>query len=418
MNALMEMKGRLDLVVSRGWMSTWEASVLEAGAVAIGDSTRAGQPAEITFNGRFIGRGSVLVLGAESGDCAAVRIEELEREELEAPEPDRGSELIELLPFDIVWPGCSYSLDELRSAAIGTALSLDSPVGKNLGPEDGTRLTLMVAGHEAAAGRLVVVGESFGLLLDECLPASSPDCEPRPTGAVLKPGHEHPWKGKPKLYDWRRPDCFTRRQIDAMAIIHERAIEVLGGLCPEFGGFKLSNVDQMTYGELLASLSAECRILSTAIRASDREPEHEAGASLALRRIIQPAEPHFRISKESEALAESRSRRSAERRARRPVLAFAERAAAPLVEYGDYFVRALRAGWRQTSDLNFETPRIEASAPLVSVEGSTPAGSDRGIPADDMICLISFECPNGRVNLAYAATGLYPVWKVLERHGR
>jgi len=95
-NTLMEKKGRLDLVVSRGWMSTWEASVLEAGAVAIGDSTRAGQPAEITFNGRFIGRGSVLVVGAESGDCAAVRIEELEREELEAPEPDRGSELIDV----------------------------------------------------------------------------------------------------------------------------------------------------------------------------------------------------------------------------------------------------------------------------------------------------------------------------------
>ena len=417
MESIFSQRGQLDLVVTRGWLSAWELAGLEAGRVVVGDTLNAGQDGELTLDGRFLGRASLLVLGNDSGPyVSAVRLEGLERETPLDPEPDRGGALLELLPFEIVFEGCAYSLAELREAGAGSVVSLDRPYLAGVTLADAPRLSLRVAGRVAARGPAVVVGERFGLLVDECPSPRTWDGERRASGAVLRSAKE---PTRPvKFYDWRRPDCFTRRQIRAIQDIHGRAMDTFNQLVPAAGGLEVVEVDQMTYREFLDSLSGEVRLLSCGLGGREREYRREppaAGAGIAL---IQPVQAALPLDSQTARRVAEYARVSAALAERRLLLMTMAGAASPLADYGPDLAAALRSGWKTVCDMNFTKPQLEAAPPLLRLEGGQLVGSAAGILEHGMVLLVGCTCPGGRLNLVYAAQSLYPAWKALERHGR
>ena len=413
-----DMAGRLDLVVTRGWISGWELANLERGSVVTGNSLNAGQDGELTLDGRFLARGSVVVLGDGGGgpDCIAVRIESFERESFVDPEPDRGVSLAELLPFEIVLEGCRYSLRELEGVGIGTIVSMDAAYPAGTGESDLPALALVAAGRVAARGKAVVSGESFGLLLDTCADPVPWSGDPRFSGAVLRRGKTPGMRLK--LYDWRRPDCFTKNQIAAIEAIHRGALDALGGLSPDAPALSVTIVDQMNYREYLDSLGTEPLILHSELGGRGWAYEREDRVAPAVRSLVQPREPAVPLSAEVEGRVEDYRATREERAERRPLLAFATGDARLSAGDGELLVRALRSGWRLVGDMQFSEPVSLAEPPILRIEGGAVSGSAGAIAEHGMILLVGCECIGGRLDLVYAAESLYPVWKALERHGR
>ncbi len=357
-----------------------------------------------------------------TGACAAVAVEGFERDAPADPEPDRGRELVELLPFEIMFEGAEYSIGELRRASVGTIISLDAPYPRGAGRDALPSVRLVVAGKPAGAGKAVVVGERFGIELDECLPPSKTTDDPRVTGSILKPGASRDPGTKPKLYDWRRPDCFSKRQLDSIGEIHERAASTLDALLPELGGIELKMVDQLTYGELVESLPERVRILSADLGGGRRAYGREAEAEKPSRPLIVPASPRVGIPEDAVAAIDAWNGVKETTGEKRPLIVFAEGAgsegAATIADHGAELLRGLRSAWKSVADLPFDAAREEAEPPVIRANGSRFEGTERGIAEREMICYVECRCPGGLVGIVYPMRSLAPVWGLLERHGR
>lgn len=393
----------------------------------LGSSLNAGQDAELTLGGSYLARASAFVLGS----CMAARVEGFERESPAEPEPDRGSQLIELLPFEISIPGPGYALAELGGAAAGTMISLDTPYpeGEMNGEASVPLLSLSVAGREAASGPAVVAGEKFGILVRRV--AELPDWEEelRSTGAVLKAGKAHPAGHGIKLYDWRRPDCFTKAQINAIADIHTRALETLGELRPELSGFCVRAVDQMTYAEFLseaAKIPAGFRVLSSAFGVRARSYGRDAARGAASDEasvLIQPERPSLPMPAATVELLRGNLKRKKFLLECRNVLAFLGGGNGIFPDMNKDLARVLGSAWRFLSDVRIPDFVAEAEAPVLRANerdegGRGFDGPDTGILENGMVLIA--ECARGASAfiLVYPAQALLPLWKVLERHGR
>jgi flagellar motor switch/type III secretory pathway protein FliN len=195
-------EGKLSVVVTRGWISAWEASRLEPGKTLLG-STLAGEGSELRFNGAFFAQG--VLGGGESPPVSAIRVTSLEPPAFEEGDAGRVDDMIEFLPFEVVFGEAAYSLAELFGARPGSILSLD------LIYEELPKAELRIAGIRAGAGPVVCCRESLGIRLDEVDPAGFSLPEIRGMNAVISA--ERYAERKVKLYDWRRPDRFTRPAI-------------------------------------------------------------------------------------------------------------------------------------------------------------------------------------------------------------
>jgi flagellar motor switch/type III secretory pathway protein FliN len=246
MQELDKAEGELELVLGSGWVSLYELGALAPGAIIL--STRlAGTGYELRFEGERLAEATAVILGEGESHFLCAQIRSLERQGLVQPEPFRGIELTELLPFTIVLGSAKASLESL--AGLGRMSVIDLGIeatGRQLA-------TLMVAGIEAAKGVVCVAGESMGLRVTEVLAAPSSSPPFRTAGRSLDPRHRF-WKAKD--YDFARPDCFTLPQIEALAGIHQDFLRAFASLC---GGLpenaRLHMVDQLNFSEFAASLS-------------------------------------------------------------------------------------------------------------------------------------------------------------------
>jgi flagellar motor switch/type III secretory pathway protein FliN len=410
MASTFDRKGALSAVFAKGWISAWEVSRLRAGDIVLG-STKAGEGAELRFNGAALASGDIVIVRAadEGPSVIAARIGSLARPAMGDPEPDRGDTLVEMLPFELVLAEVSYSLGELAGIGIGSLVSLDLAYP----PSGGLSVSLRIAGVEAARGRCVVAGELFGIVLDELGDASLEGAEPRSSGSIIAAPAAG---GSAKIYDWTRPDVFTKATLAAVETIHRRALETMTARWPELAGCKVDVVDQLTIGEWLEDpRSRGSSMLRFRMDRFERSYERERTRPRRFKAIVCPAEPRFSVSprraEEIRYFGEGEEARMGER----IVLAFGSGSCAALLVEAEAFLSILRSGWKLAGDLRFADPEPLTERPALA-KTADPQDPRRLIESE-MIVLVSLRGPGGELHLAYSGRAVYPLMQVLDRYG-
>lgn len=275
MKSFDETSGGLELVVGTCWLSRFELSRLAPGSIILTDRI-AGKPFELRFNGERLAEAEAALIQyqdpptGEDRARMAARIVSLERSDLPEPEPVRGLDLTGLLPAAVVLgasPGVSSSLSSL--AGLGRMSLLDLGIEARRDTSSwrcGARL--LVAGAEAGRGTIGVRGENMAFIL-ESLSAdfSLPFFSRSPvelTGSLAESAEGL------KLYDFSKPDCFTRRQIDAAARIHEAFIRTLSLSEPSVPTLRVTLTDQLNFTEYLESLPPGTPVLAAPATGSER----------------------------------------------------------------------------------------------------------------------------------------------------
>jgi len=419
MKGIFESEGLLSVVVARGWISAWEASGLAAGSAVLG-STQAGEGSEILFNGRFMARGEIVILGTtDAAQVSEVRITGFDRQPREEAEPERGDALVEILPFEVVFGEAPYSLAELAGAGPESILSLDCRY------EEEPRCELRVAGVPAGKGRSIVVGERMGILLDEVAPATAGRAAartaagvPRRTDSVLDPGGRG--GERIKIYDWRKPDRFTKASILGLMVIHESALDALRERFPAFASASVELVDQLTWREWLeGGASRGKRLLRSQMERPTRSYEREKPRAAPIRPLIQPGHPKIPLGPEIAERAAAWIREEGERMERKPLFVFASGSASILMDEIGALLSCLRSGWRLVSDCVFsETEELDGPPLLSFGDDLRVTGDERGLLGDEMIALVSIKVEGGSLHLVYAARAVYPFCGALDRYGR
>lgn len=273
-------EGTLEFALGSGWLSRYEASRLAPGSVL--RTTRiAGTGFELRFNGERMADADAVVIGEGTRARICAQIDALDRGPGIAPEPARGGSLTELLPFTVLLGRAAASLAGL------SGLGRTSVIDLGIGAGEAQRAELRVAGVPAARGKVGVCGENMVIIVDELLGGFSPEAPFRTTGSLIDPARS---PQAVKVYDFRRPDCFTRAQLEAFAALHEDFIRSLGALAAgrrDFpAGMELACVDQVNFTEFAESLkegelvvAAPC---SPSVRPRVGESERPAAAFLDL----------------------------------------------------------------------------------------------------------------------------------------
>jgi flagellar motor switch/type III secretory pathway protein FliN len=234
----------LTVDVGTGWISRYEAEGLAAGSI-VRSSAEAGNPCIVRVNGGFFAQGSVAVVdGAGEPPTALLGafLESFDEPENVFPRPARGDEAIELLPFALRLNAVRLPFSSLEGAGIMSFVNLDRCA------DGGTDAELILAGIAVAEGKVVVIGENMGLRVTRLLFESPRGNFPRTTGSVLSALYN---AESVKNYNFRMPDCFTKRAIQRTQEIHLEFLRGYESRFPGSGGWKLDLVDQLNYGEWL-----------------------------------------------------------------------------------------------------------------------------------------------------------------------
>jgi flagellar motor switch protein FliM len=215
------------------------------------------------------------------------------------------------------------------------------------------------------------------------------------SGSLVNP--EFARSMKPKAFDWTRPDMFSRDQIRALSLIHERFAMGLAGSYPEaMAACHVRRVDQESFGECKASIGGDavCAMACADAQGPAAEAAHEGRRYFTQSRS---AEVRF-----DEAAAERIAREAAALEAASPfsvILFFASPggAFAPLLSDGGAFtdrvLPLLRDAWKQ-----------RVRMPALVGKPSGEAGGTAAIPDRAMILLVEFQLGN----TAEKMTMVYP----------
>jgi flagellar motor switch/type III secretory pathway protein FliN len=387
------MEGYVEFALGSGWLSRHEASRLAPGMV-VRTARIAGTGYELRFNGERMADAEAVVVGEGKGARLCARIESLDRGPGIAPEPSRGTDMTELLPFTVCLGRAAANLGGLsglgRTSVIDLGICAAAPQTSEL----------RVAGMPVARGSVGVCGENMVFRVAECLAGFSPDAPFRTTGALVDPGRS---AERVKDYDFTRPDCFTRVQLEAFAALHEDFLRSLGALAAGRGDFpahlELACVDQLNFTEYAQSLEVGELIVaapcSRSVRPRLQEAERPAKDFLDLSGM--PAIPS------SAAVALARAAQS------RPQGGAVLASGAILAAERDIVFAALRDAWKGYGALD---PFPDAEFRRAK---DRPA-SALGAYADEyeMVALASFKLgASGRLDIAYPLRAIEPALKAL-----
>jgi hypothetical protein len=396
MNSFLSMAGALTADIGSGWISRCDAGVLESGDLVTADE-EAGFPQRLKLNGDYLCEASLRV----AGDRLFARIERFEPETAPKPSPERGDEATELLPFAIRLASIEVEIGALSGLGRLSFVDLDKPLSS------GDDAELLVAGIPLASGKVVVVGERFGLRVTRRLVDPFDEPEMRTTGVVL--GRRRQAEGV-KDYDFRMPDCFTRRGIKKAEAIHLEFLRTLADRLPAAAELRLELVDQLAYfewaGERLSGERGYALLETRPTRARPSESSAD-GIELPPKLLLRPASAAGALDP---ALVDS-LRADAERRAApggsRPVIAALDAPMRALLgDDGGLAVTAacLRNGWKRVADLRL----------------APPAGFLDDVPGDEaafrgeMILLVRIANPGGgALDLVYPLRSLDACFRAL-----
>ncbi len=379
MNDVFATKGILTVSIGEGFLSSFEASTLKRGDV-VRTTKLAGHPSTVLFNGTPLCSCEVVILT----DIFGVRILDADPEERPAPGPGTRDDLVEILPTTVSLGAISLSLAELKEAGPGALISL----GRKFSVEQDAELFL--AGIPIARGKVVVIEEEMGIRVTEATTTAFRESNVRASGFVIESGAA---ALRIKDYDFRRPDKFSKAQIDRMREIHTLFLRNVKARLPEFAEVLAEPgappvVDQCTYGEILellrthgtpASIIAENLPLSRMAAAFRSSRMPAAPSSIAL---LEEATPAHRVNPEVRVYIE-KLRREHGFPTRSPVFIFYDdvptlRKTLTGAEGQEALLAALRGGWKNFVDLH-----------LRPVDAEDAIAQPGAIPENEMVIVIT-----------------------------
>lgn len=410
MKAWLDHDAVLTVDVGTGWMSRYEFEQLSVGCVAR-SGTEAGTASRVLLNGSFFALGSVRVSeasGDQGGPVFCVSLDSFEEPGSTACQPARGDDAGSLLPFSVRVGSVALRLRSLEGAGLRTIVNLGRPCpgGAEADAE------LVVAGVPVAEGKVSVIGENLGIRVTRLRCELPSGAFPRTTGALLAPGY----RGEPvKDYNFRMPDRFTKRAIMRFEALHSDFLRALQARFPEFSGWRIAVVDQLTYGEWLDD---PLRPTGAVVRFTGAELvrayEREASPALPATGIVEAPDEARPLSEQAVAgLREWAASRAGMRESIPYQIAF-DSATARMLERDSGFAEGLaclRSGWLGVADLRVGRASGSADA-VVSADPVLRSGHDRW----GMILIARLESPEGgRMDIVYPEGRIDPFLPLLGR---
>jgi len=371
--------------------------------------TEAGTGCPIALNGAFFAQGSVAVLegSAAGGEKARLGafIDSLEDGEDRLPRPRRGDRAGDLVPYAVRLSTVRVRMRDLEGTGISTFINLDRTLEGNCGAE------LVVSGIAVASGTVVVIGENMGMRIvtvDAELPQGS---FPRTTGSVLAPGYG---AEVVKDYNFRMPDCFTKRAITRFHAIHLDFLRSWLARLPSNTAWQLSLVDQLNYGEWLDDVAGRAMtVASFAPARRERVYEREGAPRLPETFLVEAPVARYPIGEtelaEIRSWAETRLGHTDEI----PFQLALDSPAASATGDADFEITlaCIRNGWLDVGDLRIGRDAGASGAGLSS-KPYFSAAADRS----RMILLARFTRSDGsRMDIVYPQSLLAPYLPALGR---
>ena len=226
-----EQKGMLKVVLGKGFISAYELNKLTKGDIAIVTDRLCGEHAGLYFNNQLLGLGDIVISQGRIG----FRIIDTGWSPSEVPFPGVVEEVTEILETEFVVCERTCSLEELKGIGKYSVIDFGSQEGNT------RRITLYAAGIAAASGITIVLGENWGIRIDDAKKLGAIDLAVRTTQPPLS-------EEKVKDYDYTRPDRFSMEQFKTVNMIHERLIQNLH-LLKTIDNLLCCSIDQLTWGE-------------------------------------------------------------------------------------------------------------------------------------------------------------------------
>jgi len=393
----------LSVSVGGGYLSAFEVGALKPGDV-IRTTRQAGYSATLILNGTALAACEVVLLGGAARTVFGARVTSADAPPPRDAGPAARDDLVELLPFEVVIGSIQVSLASLRGVGRNTLINLDRPFSTQ---EDAS---LVVTGLPVAVGKVIVLGEEFGIRLTRVLGEPFREDTIRASGCLLDPDVAR----RVKDYDFRRPDRFSRNAIVNITETHRYFLRNLSGRFPAAGGLTLpaaeAGVDQCTFAEAQEWLKAggELGLLVAENLPRRPQPATEAdrwGAPGKL--ILEPDHPATSVAAEVRAWFDQAA--SLPVPARDFVLLY-YRAGGPvqkvLSSEPEALLACLRGGWKHLVDFNLrvvpESDPVLKASPLVR--------------ENEMVILVRAADPDSRTALAivYPYPTLEPIIEILD----
>ena len=228
----------LEVVLAKGHLSPTQLKKLESGSVVLLLDRCPGEPATVMCNGRVF----AFVEVYKKDDRWFFQIFDGDWEPKSLPGRLSTERLLDRLPVELrVWSG-SVNARTLGCLGVGSVFSAVKDETRGVTAE------LTVFGEVVAAGRPVISDEFWGIQITEVVADGwDQGIEILPTGVP----------DGLKIYDFARPDRFSRDQIRALAKLHTTIADRLANFVPYVRSLTLRLVDQIAWYEIAEFVDAD-----------------------------------------------------------------------------------------------------------------------------------------------------------------
>jgi flagellar motor switch/type III secretory pathway protein FliN len=384
MDDLFRTKGALTVSIGEGYLSSFEVSTLKKGDI-VRTTKIAGYPSTILYNGTPLCPCEVVILG----DLFGVRVTEPHWQEPVVPAPSTRDDLIEILPTVVSLGTIRMSLAELKTAAPGTIISLGKPFSAD------TDVELCVVGIPVARGKTVCLGEEMGMRVTETSPAGFAENNIRSSGYLLDPDFT---AIKVKDYDFKRPDKFSKVQIDRMRDIHTLFFRNLLARLPQISPMLADQslppfVDQCTYGELVDELATAGKYRNIVLENAAQHGVMESGGTASYqsehaKALLEEDGTSHPVEAASRAYIEKLHNEQGFPTRMPIIFSYEDRRVLNDMLEGpgnrDVLLACLRGGWKSVVDMR-----------LTGVPVDDPRSQSGAIPRNEMIIVISVSGRQG-----------------------
>ena len=401
MENFFDAKGRLQVNIGEGLLSSFEAASLKVGDV-VKTAKIAGNPSSVFFNGNFLCRGTVVIVGSLFG----VRVTSLSRGADVEPALSNSDDVVEILPTAVSLGSIRVSLRELQDVGPGTIIGLARPYNEDEDAE------LIVAGRPLARGKVVVIYEEMGIRLTQVSGSEYDEAGVRTSGYLLERDFNPTYI---KSYNFKRPDWFTRNAIDKVHRIHALMLRNLKAMHDPFSDYRVTDVDQCTFDETFDTIgSAEYGYLlvrnlpwQRAYRPGPGEASESSGRTAKL--LVEDAQAQHRISQAAREYLEKYVRGDGMVHEKPVFVCYRKSRLFEHLLQDDPQQKALlacmRGGWKNVIDLNFGL-----------IKASDNFGDIQLISKKDMVITVTAADsgnPEGRIHFIYPYLTLEPFINIL-----
>ena len=358
-------KGSLTVNIGRGFISSFEASVLKKGDVVRTEQI-AGEAMEARFNGEFLCRGQIVIIENKFG----FRVSDMEPAVEDYPLPSNTDDIIEILPTTVRLAEIKVSLSELKGISYGSIINL----GREYVTDEDAEL--LAAGIPVAAGRVSVTGEIFAIRITRTYESHFKEGNVRASGYMADKSLE-----RVKDYNFTTPDCFTMESLINLKSIHSLFMKNLRIRRSETAAYEVETVDQCTFDEAVQLLDNKFGLENTSLvyiekiswgRSGEDVRDSQAARLLHTEKhLLQAEDCQGVLSDEAveniHSFFDSRIKGIYLEKPvfiRIPESGALEEIIGNEAEF-DYFTSCLRSGWKNFADLSFKSARLykEPSCP-------------------------------------------------------